>query len=183
MTGMETELSRWLNKRLADLGWSQRELARRANVSQTTVSEVISGKRKPTWNFCADIARPLGMDPDEVFVLAGLKRPPPAAVAEEAEVLGILRGLPGSVRDVVVSMLRGLAKERRGMVQVSEALAPYRWDEEPWVRELVEEFRKVPDDWKEEALHQVSFVRQMSTRPDARFVGEEDETERDELVG
>ena len=87
-------------------------------------------------------------------------------------------------------MLRGLAKERRGQVRVSDALAPYRWEEEPWVRELVEEFRKVPDEWKEEALHQVSFVRQMSTRPDARFIGEEAspkgadvEEERGELVG
>ena len=84
--------------------------------------------------------------------------------------LGILRKLPQSVREVVIAMLRGLARE--GRPQVSEELAPYQWDEEPWVRELVEEFRQVPDEWKEEALRQVHFVRQMSTRPSARFVGE-----------
>ena len=177
------DLAFWLNKELQGRGWSQRELARRAGVSASTVSDVIAEKRLPTWDFCASIARPLQVDPDEVFVLAGLKRPPPAAVAEEEEALGILRRLPGSVRDVVMAMLRGLARERRGQVQVSEGLAPYRWEEEPWVRELVEEFRKVPDEWKEEALRQVTLARRMSTRPGARFVGEGVEGERDELVG
>lgn len=147
----------------------------------TSVSDVIAGKRAPTWEFCAAIARPLGVDPDEVFVLAGLKRPPPASVAEEREALGILRRLPGSVRDVVMAMLRGLAREGRGSVQVSDALAPYRWEEEPWVRELVEEFRQVPEEWREEALRQVHFVRKMAERPTVRMVGE-NEGERDELT-
>ena len=128
----------------------------------------------PSWDFCAAIAHPLGVDPDDIFVLAGLKRPPPAAVAEEKEILAILRRLPGSVRDVVLAMLRGLARERQGPPIVSESLAPYQWDEEPWVRELVEEFRKVPDEWREEALHQIQFVRQMSERPTTRFIGEEE---------
>lgn len=175
MTPVESDLSPWLNNRLVELGWSQRELSRRADISQTTVSEVIAGKRVPTWDFCAAIARPLGVDPDDLFVLAGLKRPPPAEVAEEREVLGILRRLPAAVRDVVLAMLRGLAREGRASARVSEGLAPYQWDEEPWVRELVEEFRNVPDEWKEEALRQVHFVREMSTRPGMRFVGEDEE--------
>ena len=173
MFRVEHDLIPWLNQKLNEFGWSQRELARRASVSNTTVSEVLSGNRMPSWNFCADIARPLGVDPDDIFVLAGLKRPPPAEVAEEREVLGILRRLPKSVRDVVLSMLRGLARESR--VRVSESLAPYEWDEEPFVREIVEEFRKVPDEWKEEALRQVHFVREMSTRPGMRYVGEDEE--------
>ena len=172
MSRVENDLIPWLNQQLAEWGWSQRELGRRANVSGATVSEVLAGNRRPSWDFCAAIARPLNVDPDDLFVLAGLKRPPPAPVAEEHEALAIIRKLPQSVREVVISMLRGLARE--GRPQVSEELAPYRWDEEPWVREIVEEFRQVPDEWKEEALRQVTFVRQMSTRPSARFVGEDE---------
>ena len=179
MSRVESDLIPWLNQRLRDLAWSQRELARRADVSASTISDVTAGKRPPSWDFCAAIARPLGVDPDEIFVLAGLKRPPPAPVAEENEVLAILRRLPGSVRDVVIAMLRGLARD--GQPRVSEGLAPYRWDQEPWVRELVEEFRNVPEEWREEALRQVQFVRQMSQRPTTRFVGE-DEEERQELA-
>lgn len=178
LSSVENDLIPWLNQELVTRGWSQRELARRAELSQATISQVLSLQQVPTWNFCAAIARPLGIPPDDLFVLAGLKRPPPAPVAEEREVLAILRKLPQAVRDVILAMLRGLARDGRPSVQVSEDLAPYRWDEEPWVRELVEEFRKVPDEWKEEALRQVQFVRQMATRPATRFIGE-DEKERD----
>jgi transcriptional regulator with XRE-family HTH domain len=48
------------------------------------------------------------------------------------------------------------------------------------VAELLEEFRKVPDEWKEVAVHHVRTVARLSTLPAVRFVGEaEDEAERE----
>jgi transcriptional regulator with XRE-family HTH domain len=46
--------------------------------------------------------------------------------------------------------------------------------------ELLEEFRKVPDEWKEEAIRQVELVARLTNRPAVRLVGEEDGEERGE---
>jgi transcriptional regulator with XRE-family HTH domain len=81
MEYMETELTPWLIRELDTRGWSQRELGRRAGISQTTVSQVLSYQRQPTWDFCASIARAFRVPEDEVFRLAGLKPPLPPAVA------------------------------------------------------------------------------------------------------
>lgn len=69
---MNDNLSSWLAKELERRGWSHRELARRAGVSQTAVSQAISGDRNIGWDFCAKIAGPLDMTPEEVLRLAGL---------------------------------------------------------------------------------------------------------------
>lgn len=106
---VESKLSAWLVKELDARGWSHRELSRRASVSQTTVSDVISEKRPATWDFCAAMARALGVSADDVFVLAGLKPAPPPPVPEESEALSLLRDLPTTERSVVLKQLRGLA--------------------------------------------------------------------------
>jgi transcriptional regulator with XRE-family HTH domain len=73
---MSDELANWLNEKVKEVG-SARELARRAGVSHTTVSEVMSGVRKPTFEFCDAVARALHVSPERIFRLAGLlpKRP------------------------------------------------------------------------------------------------------------
>jgi transcriptional regulator with XRE-family HTH domain len=43
------------------------------------------------------------------------------------------------------------------------------------VQELLAEFRKVPDEWKEVAIQQVELVARMTTKPAVRIVGEEEE--------
>lgn len=45
----------WLTDELKRMDMSQNELGRRAGVSSGTMSEIISGLRNPTWNFCAAI--------------------------------------------------------------------------------------------------------------------------------
>ena len=41
------------------------------------------------------------------------------------------------------------------------------------VRELLEEFRKVPDEWKEMAIAHVELVAQMAQRPPVRIIGDD----------
>ena len=79
MMFVDGKLAAWLIKELDMRGWSHRELAWRSDLSQTTVSDVISEKRPATWDFCAAVARAMGVSVNEVFVLAGLKplSPPP----------------------------------------------------------------------------------------------------------
>lgn len=42
------------------------------------------------------------------------------------------------------------------------------------VEELLSEFRKVPDEWKEVAIQQVELVARMTTKPAVRMVGEQE---------
>lgn len=67
----------WVNSELDKRGWSKRELARRAGLSHATVSKVMSGQNKITFDFCAAIARAFNEPPEMVFRLAGLLPPLP----------------------------------------------------------------------------------------------------------
>lgn len=49
-----------------------RQFAQRANISRTSVSDVISESRPPTFEFCVAIAAPLGESPIKLFQRAGL---------------------------------------------------------------------------------------------------------------
>ena len=60
---------------LVDRDWSQAELSRRASVSRSTISKVISGERGPGADFCQSIARAFNMPEEEVFRIAGLLSP------------------------------------------------------------------------------------------------------------
>jgi len=75
---VDNKLILWLDNELKTRGWSHRELARRAELSQTAISTVLSGQRQPGWDFCVRVATALGETPDQVFRLAGLLPPLPA---------------------------------------------------------------------------------------------------------
>lgn len=108
MMFVDGKLAAWLIKELDMRGWSHRELAWRSDLSQTTVSDVISEKRPATWDFCADVARAVGIPAEELFILAGLKPAPPAPVPEEGRVLNTFRELTAAERDAALRMLHGL---------------------------------------------------------------------------
>jgi len=56
-------------------GWTNSELARRAEVVPSTISMIISGSAKPGVDACLGIARAFNEDPVKVFRLAGLLPP------------------------------------------------------------------------------------------------------------
>ena len=53
---MSSGLTERIRAELARRHWSQRELARRARMSHTTVSKVLSGRLAPSYEFCRAIA-------------------------------------------------------------------------------------------------------------------------------
>lgn len=169
---MEVDLIDWLNRELRERGWSQRELARRAGVSGATISQVLSMQQRPTWEFCASVARALRVPVDDLFVLAGLKRPPAEPIREEQEVLELLRSLPATARSVIITMLRAMVGYERAAV--NEGRVFYGLEDDPLLLELVEEFRQLPDEWKEEAIAQLGVFRRLATLPAARMVGDEE---------
>ena len=169
MSCVTNDLVPWLVKTLDERGWSQRELARRSNVSSTTVSEVVSYRRIPTWEFCATIAQALNVPPVEVFALAGLMHAPPSPVEGEEEFVSLLRRLPASARNTVVSMLRGLVRELQPNAVV-ESRVEYRADD-ALVDELLAEFDQVPEEWQETVIAQVAQMRRLAER-EPRVIGD-----------
>lgn len=92
-----------------------RELGRRADLSITTVSRVLSGELSPTWEFCAAVATPLGENPIRVFRLAGLL--PQSKVDENdltfREILTLAEELTVEQREHVLRYLMLLIQEER----------------------------------------------------------------------
>ena len=62
----------WLNSRLKERNWSYSELARRAGVSPSNVSMVMSEQLKPSFEFCSKISRGLNLPPSLAMQKAGL---------------------------------------------------------------------------------------------------------------
>jgi transcriptional regulator with XRE-family HTH domain len=69
---MDDILVSWVNDEIAERGWSMRELARRGNISHSSVSLVLSGQRKATHEFCEAIATATGTPVTTVLRMAGL---------------------------------------------------------------------------------------------------------------
>ncbi len=100
----------WLNSQLNQTGWGYNELARRAGVSGSTISHIMSGRNKPGFEFCAQIARALNLSEDFVFRKAGLlpPLPPETAIAQEAHRL--VRLIPPDRQQLALEILRLFAK-------------------------------------------------------------------------
>jgi transcriptional regulator with XRE-family HTH domain len=103
-----SEFGEWLATELKTRAWSSSELARRAGISQSSVSNVLTGKQIPGLEFCKGVARALNVPADRLLRLAGHLAPMPDSVAEEQEAMRLFRMLNGQMRSVALSVLRAL---------------------------------------------------------------------------
>lgn len=118
MISVNQRLVDWMLEEIRERKLSHRELARRAGISHSAISNVLSGYREPTWDFLAAIAKPLGKEPIEVFRMAGLL---PASggkmnelTQDEAELIKLYRQLsPGDDRDYALHFLRGFVDQMK----------------------------------------------------------------------
>jgi transcriptional regulator with XRE-family HTH domain len=71
---------------------------------------------------------------------------------------------------------------REGMLRLAADLVPgaggqgealSAGDDDLLISELLEEFRRLPDEWKQEAIAQVAFLNRLAQRPAVRVIGEE----------
>jgi transcriptional regulator with XRE-family HTH domain len=69
------DFSPWLENELKKRGLSHNEIARRSRLSQTQISNVILGNRKPGAVFCIKVANGLDLPPVAVLKLAGILPP------------------------------------------------------------------------------------------------------------
>lgn len=67
--------SDWIQAELDIRGWDQAELARRSQISDSHISRLVSGGRKPGQESVKAIARALRLPPEDVMRQAGLLPP------------------------------------------------------------------------------------------------------------
>ncbi len=67
-----TKLGREINDYLEKMRWSQRELARRTNISSSNISKLMRGKHTPTPETLTIIGNALGIDPMHLMRLADI---------------------------------------------------------------------------------------------------------------
>ncbi|GAP11783.1 predicted transcriptional regulators [Bellilinea caldifistulae] len=106
MLGVDYNFSEWLLNQLNSRGWTQAELARRAGVSRTAISDVISDKHSAGFELCLAISRALNLPPETVFRAAGLLPPVSPAIALSEEVMYLLQKLPVEEQERFLALLR-----------------------------------------------------------------------------
>jgi transcriptional regulator with XRE-family HTH domain len=106
-------LSDWIRENLTERGWSQSELARRASLSSTTISDVLSGSAKPGFNFCKGVSQALGVPSEEVMRMAGLLPPEPEETTTTRELLRSFSQLTTEEQQTVLEMIQGLNERRK----------------------------------------------------------------------
>lgn len=68
-------LQTWMLREIEKRGWVHAELARRARVSPSHVSRVLSGEATPGLDLVVGLSRALGVSTDEICRMAGLLPP------------------------------------------------------------------------------------------------------------
>jgi transcriptional regulator with XRE-family HTH domain len=69
---MEKNFIAWLEGMLKKENWTRAELARRANINQSTLSMIYNGYREPGNDVCYAIAAAFGIPTETVFRAAGI---------------------------------------------------------------------------------------------------------------
>lgn len=101
------DLITWINGEIKKKGWSNNELARRAGMSSSGMSRVLTGENKITWEFCYQVAQALKEPPEKLFRLAGLLPPaPPERDQLIQEITDILKQLTQAERKDLLEYAR-----------------------------------------------------------------------------
>lgn len=92
---------------------TQGQLALYSGLSQSHISQIIDGKRRPRFDLVAQIARALDVSLD--WLAYGQERNPEALAPDEAELLRLYRELKSDTfRELALENARNLARAQRG---------------------------------------------------------------------
>jgi len=109
----------WLDREVKRRGWTFKELARRARLSSSSISKVMTDTHLPTWDFCLAISRVLDTPPVSVFRRAGLLPwVPESRWVRIEEIADLLRDLPpGTIGDEALKSILAIARNASGRSQ------------------------------------------------------------------
>ena len=113
---MSDKWKTWLTDELKRLGWSYRELARQANISNALVSRTLSGDMSPSADFCIKVAQALDASPEYLLRLAEIL-PPETTISEDAttqEITELLKHLAHEQRQEALNYIKYLYQRRQG---------------------------------------------------------------------
>lgn len=103
--------SEWLLYEMNTRGFSQSELARRANISQSMISHVINGRRNPGTDFCKAIAHALKMPPKTVLLAAGIFSEKSETDPSSEELLYLFQISPPNIKEEILDFARFKTKD------------------------------------------------------------------------
>ncbi len=109
---MKNDLEHWLAKEIEYRGWSIRELARRADLSHTAISNVLSRQRRPGWDLCFALAYALKLPPEAMFRKARLLPPKPEINEMTEEVLHLFEQLSKDKQKFALQSLRAWVENK-----------------------------------------------------------------------
>lgn len=113
-----TDFVRWVLEEMERRGWRQAELARRANISASHISRMLSGEAQIGIDAAQGIAQAFGMTLEDILRLAGilpvkvqfLREPgPDYLVANDAHLLDLWHALTDDDRIILLTLIERLA--------------------------------------------------------------------------
>ena len=106
-------LVEWLIRETEQRGWSYNQLAKRAGLSSSGISLVLSGQRRAGFEFCTKIARAFSVPAEDVLRRAGLLPPVPTETPSLREVIHLFNQLSPEQQDNMIAMARALLAEQK----------------------------------------------------------------------
>lgn len=103
----------WLLAELKVRGWSQNDLAKRANLSHGTVSNIINGNKGLGADSLNAIAHAFHLPPESVFRAAGLLPPAPPDTEYSRELTHLAQLLTPEDKDQLIAYARWLLERRK----------------------------------------------------------------------
>ena len=116
----------WIYREMANRGWTQAQLARRAVLSQPTISMVLNRQKEPGQKFCRGIARAFKLPPEEVFRKAGILPAVPEKTDSAAELVYKFTRLSDDGQELALEFIATLLEReerRRGVTTPQTAPA------------------------------------------------------------
>lgn len=103
----------WLLNELDRRGWQPADIARKGRISKGTLSNILSGNRRPGPEVCRAIAKALSEPEEKVFRLAGLLSPLSASNdATLVEIQDIVKNLSPDQQKEVLRYIRYLYQNK-----------------------------------------------------------------------
>ena len=108
------EFFMWLDAQLREKGWSDRQFAAIAGISQSVISKARTGIQGIGWDASVSMARALNLPPEEILYRIGLLPKPSGYTLGQSEWDDLYERLTKEDREELLAMARLKVERRRG---------------------------------------------------------------------